>query len=252
MINDVQTVAVAYQGDSLPVEGDILCSMLRQGDVVIDVGANCGSLVLAFASKLGGKGKIFALEPQPIPYQCLIANIALNSLCHMVIPLNVAAGKEAGEIDVPNQDPFCDNFGGCSLVDKFTGPVIPTPLITVDSMQVPRCNLLKIDIEGMEPDALRGAYQTISKHRPILWVEHIDYVTGRPDTKPQLLEIFEEHDYQTWKIHTPTFSPSNVRRETTSPFGEGIGDQNVLALPRGTNLPGDLEKMFYCRVTDFK
>ncbi len=250
MINDVQTVAVAFQGDSLPDEGDILCSFLKPGQIAIDVGASFGSLSMALASAVGTGGRVFAFEPQTMPYQCLVANIITNSLSHIVTPMPVAIGKECGEIQVPILDPISPNFGGCSLVDKTDGPTMVAPMITIDSFELPACHLLKIDVEGMEADALRGAYQTIAKHRPILWVEHLDYISWRNDTKAELIAIFEEHDYEYIKVHTPTFSRRNIRRQLNSPFTEGTGDQNVLAVPAGTAMPDFSE--FHCATIEFK
>ncbi len=258
MINDVQTIAVAFQGDSLPVESDILCSLLSPGDVVVDIGASVGSLALAFASLVGQKGKVFALEPQTLPYQCLVANVALNSLSHIILPIHAAAGAKEGEIEVPFLNPCDPDHGGCSLIagwpgyfaDKENVAKVPAPMMTIDSLQLPSCKLIKVDVEGMEAEVLKGAFNTISKFRPILWVEHLDYVDWRPDTKPDLLKIFEEHDYDCVKIKTPTFSPDNIRRQPKSPFSEGTGDQNVLAIPRGGTMP-DFSKWF-CLVTEFK
>jgi FkbM family methyltransferase len=245
MINDVQTIAVAVQGDSLPVESEILCSLLKHGQVVVDVGSSVGSLAIAFASAVGPTGKVFAFEPQTLPYQCLVANIAINSLSHVIVPVNAAVGAQSGEIDVPQLDPRDPDFGGCSLIvgwpgyftDKQDLPKLPMPMTTVDSADLPACHMIKVDVEGMEPDVLRGAFRTISKYRPMLWVEHLDYVNWRPDTKADLLSIFAEHDYAAWKIATPTFAANNIRRQTQSPFSAGTGDQNVLALPREAGTP---------------
>jgi FkbM family methyltransferase len=237
MINDMQTLGVMFQGEACPVEADYLCSLLKPGDTVIDVGASVGSFAMAFASAVAPAGKVFAIEPQGLPYQCLVANTVINSLSHIIFPFQVAAGEAPGQIDVPILNPHSADHGGCSLIDKTDAAKIPTPLITIDSMQIPGCHLMKVDVEGMEPRVLKGAYQTIAKFRPILWVEHLNYVDWRPDTKDALLEIFEEHDYEARKIQTPSYSPANMRRQKVNPFGEGVGDQNILAIPRGQPFP---------------
>jgi len=237
MLNDVQTASVMGQGESLAAESELICSLLRRGDVVLDVGANIGSLALAFASVVGNKGHVFAFEPQMLPYQCLVANVVQNSLSHIISPYQIAIGKQAGQIEVPILDPLDPNFGGCSLIDKYEGQTATCPLITVDIFDPPACHLLKVDVEGMEPDVLHGAYKTISKFRPALWVEHLDYIPWRENTKNALLAFFDEHDYNFWKLQTPTFSQRNIRRQTESPFPPGTGDQNVLALPKEIGPP---------------
>lgn len=250
VLNDVQTAAVMGQGESLVAESELLCSLIKPGNVVLDVGANVGSLAVAFASVVGRTGHVFAFEPQMLPYQCLVSNTITNSLSHIISPYQVAVGKEVGQIEVPMLDPLDTNFGGCSLVDKADGPTSTCPLITVDVFDPPACHLLKVDVEGMEVDVLKGAYKTIAKFRPILWVEHLDYVPWRNETKKPLLEFFEEHDYKCWKVCTPTFSRRNIRRQTESPFPSGTGDQNVLALPADV-APPDFSR-FECAHADFK
>jgi FkbM family methyltransferase len=240
MINDMQSMGVMFQGDVCPVEADLLCSFLNPGDAVIDVGASVGSFALAFASAVAPTGKVFAMEPQGLPYQCLVANTVINSLSHIIFPFQVAVGEAPGEIGVPVLNPRNPNHGGCSLIGEAGDAKIPTTLITIDSMRVPSCRLIKVDVEGMEPQVLKGAYETIAKFRPILWVEHLNYAQTeglRADTKADLIAIFDEHDYEARKIQTPSFSPANIRRQRTNPFGDWVGDQNVLAVPRGQPFP---------------
>lgn len=252
MVNDMQTAAVMFQGEACPVEADFLCSLLSPGDFVVDAGASVGSLSMAFASAIGQKGKVFAMEPQALSYQCLVANVVTNSLSHIISPLQVAVGNDNGQINVPVLDAFDPNHGGCSLLDKTDRKLMPVPLITIDSIGLPACKLIKIDVEGMEPEALRGAYRTIAKCRPFLWVEHLDYIPWRNDTKGPLLEIFEEHDYEAWKISTPSYSPTNTRRNDQNPFGEGIGDQNVLAVPKGVEMMNLSPKLVALGAVPFK
>ncbi len=49
----------------------------------------------------------------------------------------------------------------------------PISLISIDSLNLPRADFLKIDVEGMEEDVLMGATNTIQKYKPIMMIEHI-------------------------------------------------------------------------------
>lgn len=258
-----QTASVALYGEWAAEESALLESLLHPGDWALDVGANVGSLTLAFANSVRDwsnprqSGRIFSFEPQLYPFNCLVANIAINSITHIAHPMRCAVGSEVGEIDCPILDPRqANNFGGVSLVDKdiYTAPLEKVPVLTIDSLQYPKCNLIKADVEGMEPDVLRGAYQTISKFRPIIWTECLAFRVG---AKADLLKVFEDHDYKAWAVNTLVYSPRNLRKCTLNPYLDAnhqpMLDQNVLAIPKETEPPPWINspKSFYGTVEEF-
>src|SRR5512146_3600825 len=76
------TGAMVNFGEYAPVETDVLTSLVRLGDTVIDVGANIGAMSIALANVVGNRGKVIAIEPQRVCFMCLCANVALNSWIH--------------------------------------------------------------------------------------------------------------------------------------------------------------------------
>ena len=64
------------------------------------------------------------------------------------------------------------DFGQASLVDGQADGGTPTPVVRLDSLGLPRLDFLKLDIEGMEIDALRGARRLIETHLPWCWIEY--------------------------------------------------------------------------------
>jgi len=238
-----QTGSVIMYGEWAREESLLLESLIRPGDWVLDVGANTGSMTMAFANSVrwSPASRVFSFEPQLFPFNCLVANIAANSLSHCVLPMRVAVGKEVGEIACPVLDPrIVNNFGGCSLADPaaHNGQVEQVPMVTIDSMNLPACHLIKADVEGMEPDVLEGAFQTISRFRPIIWTEQLEVRVG---SKADLLKIFEDHQYKAWHVVTPIYSPRNIRNCPTNlfqfPGGQPMVDTNVLAIPEEMEPP---------------
>jgi FkbM family methyltransferase len=148
-----------------------LRQLIEPGMTVVDVGANIGVLTVPFARLVRPGGKVIAFEPQRIVYQMLCGNIALNALDN-VFAHNAAAGSAPGAIAVPAVDyAQPGNFGGISVATPTAGE--PTGLITLDSLGLERCDLIKIDVEGMELEALDGAAKTIERSHPIMLIEKI-------------------------------------------------------------------------------
>ena len=110
------------------------------------------------------------MEPQRIVFQALCANLALNSLSNVRCQ-QVAAGERPGTVLVPKLNfDQPNNFAGLSLGNFQEGESVK--VVTIDSMNLPKCDLLKVQTAGMELAVIRGAVETLRKHRPLLYVEN--------------------------------------------------------------------------------
>lgn len=243
-----QTGSVLFQGEWAPNETSLLLSLIKPGQTVLDVGANVGTMTLAFAAAVGPEGIVLAFEPQKYPYMCLCANVALNSLIAYVQPIQFAVGAEIGSIAVPVLDPIAGkitNYGGVCLKypDKHTCQTETIQVVTIDSLNLQSCHLIKADVEGMETEVLHGARQTIIRYRPAIWAEQLE---GEPGSREGLIEVFKEHDYRAWRIITELYSENNSRLQAFNPFqhedGTPMNDQNVLGLPREVEPPKWVEQ----------
>ncbi len=224
-----------YIGRSLEVYGEfsegeiaLLLTLLSAGDCIIDVGANIGAHTIPFAQAVGAGGTVHAMEPQRIVFQSLCANVALNNLTN-VHCYQAAAGSKAGEIIVPELDySKPNNFGGLELGGHRNGESVP--VITIDSLQLPNCRLIKIDVEGMEQEVLQGARDTISRCRPLLYVENDRANRSRP-----LIEFLMGMGYDLYWHTPPLFNPDNFRGRKDNIFGNVIS-ANVLCIPPALNV----------------
>jgi FkbM family methyltransferase len=162
-----------------------LCRHHRgNGVVAIDGRANIGVHTVEFATTMAEWGQVISFEPQERLFYALAGNIALNN-CSNARAIFAALGNEETHISVPqlNYDRPA-SFGSMELrpnpQNEFIGQNIPytspgntVPLTRIDTLKLPRLNLLKLDVEGMETEALAGATATIEQHRPVLHVEAI-------------------------------------------------------------------------------
>lgn len=147
---------------------------------VLDIGANMGSFTLPLAKNLKSV-KFVSFEPQKMVYYQLCGNIAINKL-HNVEAINLGLGKEDKTINirVPNYD-IESNIGAFSLDDevrsqedyvcKTEGEFQEIKIKTLDSFLFNNIKLIKIDVEGMELDVLKGGVETLKRNNypPVLF-----------------------------------------------------------------------------------
>lgn len=148
-----------------------------EGVAIVDGGANIGTHTVALAQIMEGWGQVLAFEPQERVFYALAGNIALNN-CFNAACVMTALGERAGMALVPKLDhQMPANFGGVSLKPgvgdpgQSTGETVPVPMIALDNLKLKRLDILKLDVEGMEPEVLRGGRQTIETMHPIIFAE---------------------------------------------------------------------------------
>jgi len=190
-----------HYGESSEEEVQALLKFVRPGMTVLDIGANIGTHTVPLAKAVGPAGTVIAFEPQRLVFTTLCANVALNSLAN-VRPLWSGAGESRGVAHVPPQNYDSEgNFGGVSL-DADAGE--PVEVVPVDGFGLPACHLIKIDVEGMEIPVIKGAAETIARHRPILYVEN-----DRRRRSAQLIALILDMGYRAYWHLPALYSASN-------------------------------------------
>ena len=103
-----------------------------------------------------------------------------------------------------------------------TGETVP--LVTIDDLNLPQCDFMKIDVEGMERKVLFGARKTIRRHQPVLYVEN-----DRPEEAADLLKLLGELGYRMYQHQPPLFRRDNFTGHRENVF-EDIVSGNILCL----------------------
>lgn len=228
------SAALAMYGESTRDEVAMCLTLVRPGDVVLDVGANIGTFTVPLALAVGRKGQVFAFEPQRIVYQCLCANLAINSLSDYVDPIRAGVGAADGTANIPAINPFLknNNVGGVRL-NQPGDHSEQVPVITIDSLGLQSLRLIKIDVEGMEHEVLAGAAETVKRCQPAIFAECLP---GDEKNAAGLKAFFAAHNYKAWSTVVRLFSPQNVRLCPDDVFGEQY-DHNIVALPANATPP---------------
>ena len=139
---------------------------LRPGDAVLDVGTNIGVYSLLAVSQVGPAGRVLAFEPGPEAHRRLTENIRINQLDNVKVHACVL-GDHVGVVDFLNQ---CDTTNRMQTAADAGMSVISAPLMRLDDMVELDCSLGKMDIEGAEPIALRGAERLLKEANPPVWL----------------------------------------------------------------------------------
>lgn len=230
--------AVFIYGEYGELEWQLIDKLLLPGFDAIEVGANVGTHTVSMARKLAGMGRqLLAVEPQPIIFQNLCANLSLNGLFN-VLAENAACSDKSGFLTFQNlQMGGVINSGAVSMREDGLGEqrVRAIPLDELIPQHF-RVGLIKIDVEGFELKVLEGATQTLARFRPIIYLEN-----DRIELSQALIEWLWRHDYRLcW--HIPMlFNPENFAGRKDNIWGN-VGSFNMLALPNETeNNPAGFE-----------
>lgn len=193
-------------------EVEILESLVGPQSVVVEAGAHVGAITVPIARKVA---RVIAFEPQRLVFQMLCANLVLSGIRN-TLALQQAVGAEDGTALVPACPP--ENTGGVILKGATEGEMVV--MRSIDSLGLPRVDLIKADVEEMELEVLRGAKKTIERDRPVLYLES----NSSPD---DLLDELEPLGYTAfWH-----FPPLLMEDRGGSP--KLVVSLNLLCLPHG-------------------
>lgn len=152
-------------------EASVLSDLLRRGvlhkgQIIWDVGANIGNHTVFFAL-IAGARRVLSVEPLPHSFAVLDRNRTLNHLEGRVQPIQALAGAAAGHGGLIAFN--ASNIGASRFREDPDGEVQMVALDEVAAHLPP--DFIKIDVEGMQMDVLRGSENMISTHRPPVWIE---------------------------------------------------------------------------------
>jgi FkbM family methyltransferase len=157
--------------------------------VVVDIGANIGAFSIQ-AAVLGAK-KVFAIEPEPNNLKSLKSNIKINNLSDKIIPVGV------GISDFIGTSVITDMGGDASIKDNLPGSKIK--VTTLDQFfsdhKIDDVTVLKIDVEGSEPDIILSASRSSLDICKYIAIE-FDVRTGK-NLGEMVMKLSETHHVRT-------------------------------------------------------
>lgn len=205
--------------------------IIKPTDVVCDVGANIGAHTLAFARIAR---HVYAYEPIPMLYLALCGMVALNELRN-VTTIHAGCAAREGTMSYMDWDfSKVNNFGAHSLQPYSGQTPIRITRLTTD------CQFLKVDVEGMELEVLKGATDMIRRCKPVLYVE-----ADRKDKFDALLGYIRQLGYHPYWHTPPLYNPDNFAGNPNNRWGD-VSSFNLICTsqevdlgPEATEFPRD-------------
>jgi len=188
-------------------EMELMRRTLRQGDIVVDIGAHIGFFTMQMGALVGPRGCVYAFEPLDANADLLERSIAENRFGDRVIFQRAAVGAVSGSgmLTFPRETL---NTGGAYLLRDGTPPLAANlkqsvPVVCLDDTVTERpVRMIKMDVEGAEPQVLRGARRLLREDRPIVLSElhptQLDRASGV--TAREFVEEVQQAGYRAHRL----------------------------------------------------
>lgn len=160
---------------------------IKPGSTVYDIGANVGYFSLLASILVGESGKVFAFEPLPRNVEFLRKHISINKLSNIEV-IEAAVSSQSGEA-------FFDLGASTAMGHLSDSGGLEIQMVSLDDMvsagEIKPPDYIKLDVEGAEYDALRGAEAVIDKFQPVLFLD-----THQRSAHQNTINLLEQKKYQ--------------------------------------------------------
>lgn len=194
-------IALSQRGEHEPAMIATLQQYLHDGATFVDLGANEGYFTVIGATLCGAAGKVVSIEPQSRLLEVIEANVSQNGVAGVTV-VNAAVTDKAGTAKIYLT--ASTNTGGTSLINRSKYSLPSAEIVTktleqiLDDAAVPAVDLMKVDIEGFEYEALLGSRQVFEQRRvKALALElHPEILKLRGKDASEITTMLEEAGYR--------------------------------------------------------
>ncbi|CAH0118488.1 hypothetical protein PAE9249_00977 [Paenibacillus sp. CECT 9249] len=180
----------------------VFISTVKSGMTVLDIGAHCGYYSLLAGMLVGPSGVVHAFEPNPFYHKNMLKSISYNGFKGRVHLNRVAVSDTRGIMTLKTYGEGGASifFPGAESLNGVTETNVPTGLIT-DYLPGLKADVVKIDIDGGEPQIMDNLFQMIEANGPMtIFFEYCPALWSNRDTGP-ILRRFAEHGFNYHILH---------------------------------------------------
>lgn len=185
-----------------------LYDYIKKSNTIIDIGAHVGSHSIMYKA-INPSSVVYSFEPQKMLYKLLCYNISNNKLTN-IYSYNNAVGEDVYDAEMNPYSLDGDNSMsnieyGSSDVYNIAGIQIgaggeKVKVVSLDALKFSRCDFMKIDVEGYEPNVVTGAKNLIKTCRPVISFEVNDKKSPNISTKTsEMLESLGYNCHRAWQ-----------------------------------------------------
>lgn len=183
---------LALDGIREPESTKIIPEMVKQGNIIIEIGANIGYYAFIESRLVGQEGKIYAIEPSPSNFAKLVKNIKLNNYKNIeCFQIGIGDRKTKAKMYVSTHS----NLN--SLFYQKNRPILRTikiNILSLDEFLKDKSNpdFIRMDVEGYEYFILQGMKNTLkSKHPMKIFIELHPHIMRKQQTTSVLNKLME-------------------------------------------------------------
>jgi len=237
-ICDIYGGVYFYGKEYEPETTSVILRLLRPGDVVLDIGANLGYYSFLMAEAVGAKGQIHAFEPNPSLAKVFRESLKMSASQDSIVFNEIAVADGTAQTVEFYLSQYADNSGLSSLYRHQYGvdhgffsskDKVLVETITLDDYfrkhHLSRCDLIKIDVEGAEPNVIRGMAGVLRDVRPKFVIcetnlnEEADHLMRGFDFLPHVITAAGVH-----KVQANAKFWGNVLYASVQAVSEGLPD----------------------------
>ena len=219
--NDFVGRSIKYFGDLDAKITWVVDKVLQPGDTALDIGANLGLVSFRMLERVGPSGKVIAFEPQSRMSNYIEQSIALNGIKNLQIE-KVGLGEKPDKLrlSIPK-----GNAGAASFASDVGTRFEEVPVTTLDQYfsehSDENVRLIKIDVEGFEPQVFSGGKGFFAKVKPEVIVFEENRET---EDMPQSVSIIKSYGYDVFQLPKAWFSV------TLTPYQTGSNAHDFVAI----------------------
>jgi FkbM family methyltransferase len=206
---------------------------LYRGGVFLDIGSSIGLYPVSLGREIvRAGGSIVSIEPAPGNVSRQRANLALNGLEEVVTLLEVGLGSSPGDLKLRIDPSGADNNAIISVDGSLSIPIRRLDDVLTD-LGWPCVTLIKMDVEGWEPEVIAGGRESIRRDMPIIFAEfcrermRINHFSMRDSWT-----FLQECGYRCFRLARGRFEPLESPGEFEDLYfiPESVGDPNMIGI----------------------
>lgn len=195
-----QEDAIRQSGVYEPATSAAIYKYVKPGMNVVEGGACCGYHALNLAKAVGPAGRVYCFEANPELVKIIEKNVEINGYADTVEVTHAGLWFEESVMPFPM---LGAGLGGASFKNPrqlAAVPTVPVRMVSLDDQFADkRVDFIRMDIEGAELEALKGAESVLSKQQPDMILEWIAVNTSSGDSV-EMYELLKRYGYQLYRI----------------------------------------------------